>query len=130
MYKIEKKNYGYKLIFDANINLPEMSDWVEDARKNLVDAKNEFGVFVDMRGLRPLSIDSQSKMQEGQILFKEKGMIRSVVIVASATIKMQFQRIAKETGIYEWERYIDSSSSKDWEEIGINWISKGIDPDK
>jgi hypothetical protein len=43
---------------------------------------------------------------------------------------MQFRRIGKETGIYEWERYIDASSVADWEKIGIDWLSKGIDPDK
>ncbi|MGB9500437.1 MAG: hypothetical protein ACKVE4_12015 [Dissulfuribacterales bacterium] len=43
---------------------------------------------------------------------------------------MQFQCIGKETGIYEWERYIDVSSSPDWERIAVDWISKGIDPDK
>ena len=42
-------------------------------------------------------------------LFKEKGMTRSAVIVASAMLKMQFKRIAKETGItIGGELYSDS----------------------
>ncbi len=56
-------------------------------------------------------------------------MVRSVVIVDSALTKMQFQRIAKQTGIHAWERYIDASSITDWEKVGIDWINKGIDPD-
>ncbi|OEU57610.1 MAG: hypothetical protein BA871_10695 [Desulfuromonadales bacterium C00003096] len=69
-------------------------------------------------------------MQDGQKLYKEKGMVRSVVILDNVITKMQFRRIGKETGIYEWERYIDASSVADWEKIGIDWLSKGIDPDK
>ena len=34
-----------------------------------------------------------------------------------------------ETGIYEWERYIDASKTPKWEEIGIEWLVNNIDPD-
>lgn len=130
MYKIEKKNYGYKLTFGGTIKADEMMAWVDDSKKKLVMAAKEFGVFVDMRTLKPLATDAQVHMQEGQKLYKKKGMVRSVVIIDSAVTKMQFVRIAKETGIYAWERYIDASSVADWEKVGIDWITKGIDPDR
>ncbi len=57
-------------------------------------------------------------------------MARSAVILANAMTAMQFKRIAKETGIYEFERYIDASSVADWEKVGIDWISNKVDPDK
>ncbi|HMV41143.1 MAG TPA: hypothetical protein PK079_09135 [Leptospiraceae bacterium] len=60
-----------------------------------------------MRTLKPLPPESQIHMQEGQKLYKEKGMVRSVVILANTITKLQFKRIAQETGIYQWERYID-----------------------
>ena len=65
-----------------------------------------------------------------QKLFKAKGMQRSVVILSSAAIVMQFKRMAKETGIYEWERYIDASKHPDYEKPAVDWLTKGIDPDK
>ena len=130
MYKIEKKAYGYKLLFDGFIYADEMKLWADESKKILVDAPREFGTFVDMRGLKPLPVDAQAHMQEGQELYKEKGMVRSVVIVANAITKYQFKRIGKETGIYKWERYVDASSITDWESVGMNWITKGIDPDK
>jgi hypothetical protein len=43
---------------------------------------------------------------------------------------MQFKRIAKETGIYQWERYIDSNANPTWEQAGVDWLVKGTDPDK
>jgi hypothetical protein len=130
MYKIEKKFYGYKLTFDGFIQLNEMKSWVEDVKKGLVGAPNEFGVFVDMRTLKPLDTETQEFMKTGQVLFKQMGMVRSVVIVEAPITKMQFQRIAKETGIYAWERYLDTQTNSDWENVGLDWISKGIDPDK
>lgn len=130
MYKIEKKDFGYHLTFAESIKVDEMKAWVEESRKALLGSPAKFGVFVDMRTLKPLVPEAQAEMQNGQKLFKEKGMERSVVIVASAVIKMQFQRIAKETGIYAWERYIDASSVSDWEKIGIAWLKDAVDPDK
>ncbi|MCK5165408.1 MAG: hypothetical protein KAQ72_16935 [Desulfobacula sp.] len=130
MYKIEKKDYGYKLTFDGFIKGEEMKLWVDESKKILAGAPKEFGIFADMRTLKPLPTDAQPLMQEGQMSYKKKGMVRSVVILNNAVTKMQFQRIAKETGIYEWERYVDASAINDWEKVGIDWISKGIDPDK
>ncbi len=129
MYKIEKMDFGYKLTFDGFIKGEEMLRWVEESKNTLESAPSEFGIMVDMRSLKPLPDNSQTAMQEGQKLYKQKGMQRSVVIVDKAVTKIQFKRIAQETGIYEWERYIDSSSESNWEKVGIDWIANSIDPD-
>jgi len=68
-------------------------------------------------------------MYEGQKLYKRRGMLRSVVILSSPVIAAQFRRIAWETGIGQWERYIDSSSVPDWEEVGMDWLLKEVDPE-
>ena len=130
MYKIEKKGYGFKLTFGGSMKADEMKRWVEESKTALVGAPKEFGVLIDMRTLQPLLEDAQTHMKEGQKLFKAKGMLRSVVILNSPIVTLQFKRIAKETGIYAWERHIDASAVTDWEKVGIDWISKGIDPDK
>ena len=41
------------------------------------------------------------------------------------TTRSLFKRLAKETGIYEWERYIDASSHPNWEEDAMKWIVSG-----
>jgi len=130
MYKIEKKDYGFKLTFADMIHSDEMKKWVGEVKTNVATAPSKFGVFVDMRTLKPLPSDAQQLLEDGQKLFKEKGMEKSVVILNSTVIKMQFMRLAKDTGIYQWERYVDASKESNWEQVGINWISKGIDPDK
>lgn len=130
MYKIERKVYGYKLTFADYIKADEMKKWVDDSKKTLTSAPQEFGVFVDMRTLKTLPQDSQEYMQQGQSLYKQKGMARSVVILSNPLTKLQFTRIARETGIYQWERYIDASAVPDWEKKGEEWLLHKIDPDK
>ncbi len=129
MYKIEEKSYGVKLTFGDFINKDEMSMWLQESEKVMPRLPDKFGVFVDMRTLKPLPQDAQEEMEKGQKLYKQTGMVRSVVILNNSITTMQFKRIAKKTGIYEWERYIDASATSNWEEVGINWIVKAEDPD-
>lgn len=129
MYNIEKKNYGVKLIFQGVIKKDEMTQWVEASKKYLLSQPSKFGVFIDLTKLELLSTEVQLILKNGQKLYKQKGMERSVVILNSLISTMQFKRIAKETGIYQWERYL-SVTTANWENIGIQWITNGIDPDK
>lgn len=130
MYQIEQVDYGYRLKFGDFIQPHEMKTWMNESIEALTNAPNDFGVFIDLREIKPLPTKSQSYLQQGQKYFKEKGMKRSVVILDKPITKMQFKRIAKETGIYDWERYIDATTDKDWEQKGIDWITSGIDPDQ
>lgn len=129
MYEIHKEPWGYRLTFGDSMSAGEMQLWVEESKAALKTAPRHFGVFVDMRSLRPLPLDARAVMLEGQKLYKRKGMRRSVVILASSLVTLQFKRIAKESGIDEWERYIDASTVTNWEEVGIAWVRDQIDPD-
>ncbi|UXX78987.1 hypothetical protein N7E81_16660 [Reichenbachiella carrageenanivorans] len=128
MYKIEQKSYGYYLTFSGFIKQEEMQEWYEESLELLEKSPENFGLFADLREMKPLPAESQRIMEEGQMNYKRKGMERSVVVLSSAISTMQFKRIAKTTGIDEWERYIDASSNGNWEAIGISWIKDGIDP--
>lgn len=129
MYRIDKKTWGYRITFRGEISPAEMTQWVEESIEILKASNDSFGVFVDMRSMLPLDQEAQNSMKAGQKLYQDSGMVRSVVILESALLTMQFKRIAKETGIYRWERYIDASSQAEWESIGLKWILNGTDPD-
>ncbi len=130
MYRIEQTYYGVKLTFGGFIQKEEMAEWVKESKKYGGSLPVKFGVFVDMRNLKPLPAESQEEMQNGQKWYKGRGMTRSVVILNDAITTMQFKRIAKETGIYEWERYINSAQITNWEDVGTKWLEEGIDPDR
>ncbi len=131
MYKIAKQKFGYQLTFGGDrMDIAEMSRWREEAKTALVGAPKSFGVVIDMRTLKPGAVqpDAQKVMVEGQGLFKKAGMERSCVILQSATVTMQFERIARESGIYAFERYINAAATPDWEARAVGWIEKKIDP--
>jgi hypothetical protein len=130
MYRIEKRDWGYFLTFSGVISETEMAQWLEESRRALVGVSAPFGVFVDMRSLVPLSRAAQVHMLEGQKDYRKLGMERSVVVLSSPVIAAQFRRIGGETGIGRWERYVDSTAVENWEEVGMNWLLKGIDPDE
>lgn len=129
MYSIKKTEFGIHLTFAGTIPGEEMAKWVREFRVVVDGFDAGFAVFVDMRDLDTLSKFAQDEMKVGQSVAREGGMIRSVVILNDPKIKMQFIGIAKETGIYEWERYLDASTEHDWEEKGMQWILEAIDPD-
>lgn len=130
MYQIEKRSYGFKLTFSGFITAEEMKRWKGESEKVLATQKGKFGVMVDMRSLKPLAADTQAIMVDGQKQYKVKGMERSAVILDSAITTAQFQRLAKESGIYAWERYVSAADKPNWEQVGEGWIARGADPDK
>ena len=129
MYTAEKTDYGMKFTFGGLFSAEECRDWLKEAGQLLDDSDGDICVFVDMRTLAPLDAEAQDVMQEGQRLYREGRMLRSVVILNSPVIRMQFQHIAHDTGIYKWERYIDASQTPNWEQVGLDWLLNGIDPD-
>ena len=129
MYKIERRPSGYILTFAGMIKIDEMQNWKKDSQIALSqESSSSFGVIIDMRDLQPLASETQDVMIEGQKLYKQKGMLRSAVILSSAIISLQFKKLAKESGIYATERYIDATCSNPIE-IAINWVKDGTDPD-
>ena len=129
MYRIEEEGYGFKLTFGGAVDVTEIKAWLNESKHTLVGSPDEFCVYVDMRTLKPMHDDAQSLMKEGQKLYRLCGMLRSVVVVNNIITAMQFKRIALETNIGEFERYIDPSTSYNWEQVAIDWIVRGIDPD-
>lgn len=131
MYKITKRDFGYQLTFGGDaMDAAEMTRWRDEVKAALAGAPKTFGVIIDMRTLKPgaLAPDAQKVMVDGQGLFKKAGMERSCVILQSATVTMQFERIAHESGIYSFERYINAARTPDWEPRAIAWIQKKVDP--
>lgn len=48
MYNIEKKDYGYKLMFSGFISAAEMKIWVGESKKRLSEGPDKFGILVDI----------------------------------------------------------------------------------
>ena len=130
MYKIVPASHGIDLTFGDFMMQKEMESWLAEFQiaVDKVQSK-EFTVFVDMRTLKPLPTESQAAMEAGQRYARENGMVRSVVILDNPVTTLQFKRIAKQTGTYNWERYIDAQAEPNWREVGMAWLTDSVDPD-
>lgn len=129
MYKIDKQPYGLHLTFSGHISAGEMQLWLTDFSEQVDTIKSDFCVFVDMREIKMVPPESQPALRVGQEYARSHGMQRSVVILSDQVIRMQFRKIARQTGIFEWERYIDASDNPMWKQQGMGWILDSVDPD-
>lgn len=130
MYQIIKQPFGFRIVFSGFIKEEEMQKWYAEAEQILQKQPKNFGVFVDMREMNALPKESVPVMETGQKLFREKGMTRSAVVLSNPIVALQFEQVAKISGIYEWERYIATTKNPDWENASMQWIEKGLDPDQ
>ena len=125
MYNITLRSSGYILKFGGSIDKDEMQRWYDESVETLKASPKSFGVIIDMTTLHPLEADVQNLMVEGQGLYKESGMHRSAVLTPNPILTMQFTRLAKESGIYETERYFDGNV-KGAIENAIAWVKDEI----
>lgn len=124
MYSIEKVDFGVKLTFAGFIREDEMNQWYKESQQFISTLEPGFGIFVDMRGLKPLPAESQDTMNRGQMMYMQGGMTRAAVVLDNATTTMQFIRLGKEVGILHMVKYINGAEN-DWETKAMDWILKG-----
>lgn len=106
----------------------ELEKWYEESEQALTKAPAPFGVIIDMRTLAPLPAEAQDVMVRGQAMYRGRGMQRSCVILEDAITTIQFRRLAKRSGIFKYERYIDASIHKDWLHDARRWVEHGLPP--
>lgn len=127
MYRIMKRNFGFQLTFSGNLDNAEIVQWYHESESRLVE--NDlfpFSVIVDMRSVESVSPATKAIIIEGQKLYHNKGMRRSVVIVDNPMMMQQLKHAAMTSGIYEWERYIDVRQNADWVIEALSWIRDGV----
>jgi len=126
----EPTPYGLRTNIFGFFTLDEANDWRKDYERIVPGLKPGFGQLVDLRDKKAYTPEVNQVIQDVMRYVRKGGLTRSAVIVSSAMTKMQISRLAKETGMYEYERYLDATADKDWERKALDWIQKGVDPDK
>jgi hypothetical protein len=128
VYKIEKIDLGFHLTFGGDMTKAELEKWYEESKQVLARRQLPFGVIIDMRTLAPLPTEAQQVMVRGQAMYRSRGMQRSCVILQDAITTIQFMRLAKSSGIFKGERYIDASAHKDWLQQARKWVEHAVAP--
>jgi len=132
MYQLRKAPYGVRINFEETVTAEEMKRFDQDATAMLANLPANFGVLVDERKLRPGGIPTGSEAEQilGKVQnkYRVRGMKRSCVILQSASVTMQMERRARESGILNVERYINAKEEPHWETKALAWIEQGKDP--
>jgi hypothetical protein len=128
VYKIAKTDLGFDLTFGGVMTKAELEKWYEESEQVLTGQHGPFGVIIDMRTLAPLPADAQGVMVKGQSMYHSRGMQRSCVILQDAITTIQFMRLARKSGIFEYERYIDASEHKEWLHEARDWVMHAVAP--
>lgn len=133
MHTFETTTYGFKFSISGFFSLEAAQKWCDDylgmLEKTVKSGRKKFGQFADLRGFKPGPPEAQKYITDTMKKFKEAGGERSIVLFDSPLAAMQIRRLAKEADIYQWERYIDSQTHPDFDNIVIDWLVKGLDPD-
>jgi hypothetical protein len=128
VYKIDKTDLGFYLTFAGSMTKAEIEKWYAESEQVLKGPLAPFGVIIDMRTLALLPVEAQGVMVQGQAMYRSRGMERSCVILDDAITTIQFMRLARRSGIFKYERYIDASAHKDWLAEARNWVGNAIAP--
>lgn len=127
--RTEETSYGYRSTIEDPVSLDDMRAWAADVDRVTRD-RQSFGQLIDVRHSHRLSGDhAQQEIIQAQMkLVKERGLLRSCVVVANRQVALKIKQLAFATPVYEWERYLDGSDPN-WEQLALDWIVRGIDPE-
>jgi hypothetical protein len=129
MYAIALHPFGYQLVFAEPFGKSETVAWLNDVERRLALAPASFGMILDLRDLAPLPPEARSVLAKGMQLFQDRGLLRCAVIVLTRNLQRQFTWLARQSGVYRWERYLSAEGTPDWHERATSWIVDGADPD-
>jgi hypothetical protein len=130
MYSISAESWGVLLTFSENFTLEEAQKYdVEIAKVRPRYAGKKWGVIVDSRNLKIMMPGAPEILKKSQEEGKKSGMVRSCVVLSSPIPVMQAKRMARESGIYDVERFLDGNANPNWKQKAMDWVVKGIDPD-
>ncbi|QRN96088.1 hypothetical protein JRI60_44855 [Archangium violaceum] len=122
--------YGFRVHAPGYITPEEARAWLEDLKLQVIALGGKpFGLMVDSRTQRANPTDTQELIRESMVWLRDHGMVRSVVVLDSTVALMQVLGLAKATGVYAYERYVDSLKDPNWEARALDWIIRAIDPD-
>ncbi|WNG33530.1 hypothetical protein F0U61_07790 [Archangium violaceum] len=123
-------DYGFRVHAPGYITPTEARAWFEDLKIRVLALQGKsFGMLVDSRSQKANPPDTQELIKEAMVWLRGHGMERSVVVLDSTVALIQILRLAKATGVYAYERYMDALKDPEWEAKAVGWIKHAIDPD-
>ena len=129
MHRIEETPSGYRVTFEGFLQRSDAGTLLDSMRSTVRPREGGFSVLVDMRSSRAFPFEAQEAVKQAILHCKEAGLERNAVVLNGAIAALQARRLARETGIEPYIRYIDAANEPEWERVAFAWLQDGIDPD-
>lgn len=129
MHEVKETEYGLYVEVTGLVSLDQSIVIMAEMRQIFESRETGICVFANLQKMDLLTEETQAVLLKIQRHCVNSGVKRVAVILGNATVAHQFKRLSLESGIYDYERYLDASSDPDWETKGLKWITEGIDPD-
>lgn len=129
MYKFEKQDYGLKLTLSGDLTELEIGELAGELKSLLGEMGKPFSFLVDAREVMTLDQSVFHLLSECQKSVKDAGRQSAAIVIKSPVLKSQGQRITLESGSTDAVRFICSIKNENWEEVAMDWIVRGIEPD-
>lgn len=130
MYSIENTDYGFKVTASGIVSAHEVARYLKDVTVAARAQKRGFCIMFDAKELGPLERGGQKYLLRSHEVFLDCGVCRVSSVVGSPVARSQFVQLSFQSGLKEKVRHFDMSSVSDWEQQAMDWIIKGIDPDR
>lgn len=129
MYTLTVREFGLFVCLKGCFTPETMEHYFEELKQLILrSGRARFSVLADIRLLLPLDEQSIQILQQIHHFLKAQGMMRSVTILQHPITAEQVVRLTKESGIIEWQRFIDAKMYPGWQRFSFQWLLEGIEP--
>lgn len=128
MYTIEKKHYGFRITMGGLYAPGEIAKYVEEKDAALHEFEGSYSLMVDLRSAIPPVAEDAELLQQSQVRSKDR-LIRQAIVVHSPVVKLRANQLMVSSQIHDRTRFISAAESSNWEELAMNWILYGDEPD-
>lgn len=129
MFEFEQTDYGLKLTIRGALDPAEVARLKAGLDMLLATQDGPFSALVDGREFIPVEHEIAAVLQHCEEMAMAGGMQRMAIILKSPVVKGHVQQIAHLSGSASISRYIDSSKIDNAEQVALDWLVDGIEPE-
>jgi hypothetical protein len=129
MYQMNRTFYGSRITLSGVVSLEEANQFAADVAEIRAVMPGKRGVILDIRSLVPPVPEVLEVIVRALREDSSHAPHRAAVIINSPVIRGQAIQIGFSVDVINAARYFDATKTENWEELSIEWVVNGVEPD-
>jgi hypothetical protein len=129
MYQVQKTVFGSRITMAGTFSEEEAHQFSAELAQLRAATPGPRCCILDIRTLVPPESKVVDLITEALGLASDSGLRRAAIIVNSPVIKGQAIQVAFRAKAVDACRYFDASKIENWEELSLDWVVNGVEPD-